>query len=149
MRLSEFSDWLKPTYLLLFSDSFLSVVRFQIRFYRFTLRRNLNLLNRDVERHSWPLTFPPSTVNAFYLYSRNLVILILQLETDFMIFFAFDKFWINVVKLWKEHNPYRTSLGGCYLKTSPNWWSFRVGISESISSINGEDRERRPSKQII
>jgi hypothetical protein len=106
-------------------------------------------LNRDVERHSWPLTFPPSTVNAFYLYSRNLVILILQLETDFMIFFAFDKFWINVVKLWKEHNPYRTSLGGCYLKTSPNWWSFRVGISESISSLNGEDWERRPSKQII
>ena len=92
------------------------LLRFQIRFYRFTLRRNLNLLNRDVERHSWPLTFPPSTVNAFYLYSRNLVILILQLVTDFTIFFAFDRFWINVVKLCKEHNPYRTSPGWVLFK---------------------------------
>ena len=61
---------------------------FQIRFYRFALRRNLNLLNREVERHSWPLTFPPSTVNAFYLYSRNLVISYLPnelIKSDFLL----------------------------------------------------------------
>jgi predicted metalloendopeptidase len=46
---------------------------FQVRFYRFALRRNLELVDRDVDRKSWPRSFPPIAVNAFYLYSRNLV----------------------------------------------------------------------------
>lgn len=46
----------------------------QVRFHRFALLKNLRLLGRSVDRSSWPLNFPPSTVNAFYMYSRNQIL---------------------------------------------------------------------------
>ena len=45
----------------------------QVRFHRFALSKNVLLLGRRVDKAEWPLTFPPSTVNAFYVYSRNQV----------------------------------------------------------------------------
>jgi len=38
------------------------------------LRKNLALLGRRVDKSEWPFTFPPSTVNAFYMYSRNQIL---------------------------------------------------------------------------
>ena len=46
---------------------------FKVGFHRFALYKNLRLLHRDVDKMSWPLSFPPSTVNAFYMYARNQV----------------------------------------------------------------------------
>ena len=39
----------------------------QVRFHRFAMMKNLRLLGQEVDKHSWPLNFPPSTVNAFYM----------------------------------------------------------------------------------
>lgn len=46
----------------------------QVEFHEFMLRKNLRLFDTKVDKKSWPLTFPPSTVNAFYLYTRNQIL---------------------------------------------------------------------------
>ena len=46
----------------------------QVRFHGFAVRKSLGMLAKDVDKRSWPLTFPPSTVNAFYLYPRNQIL---------------------------------------------------------------------------
>ena len=46
---------------------------FQVRLHRFALSRNLRLHGRSVDSAEWPMAFPPATVNAFYMYSRNQV----------------------------------------------------------------------------
>ncbi len=47
----------------------------QVRFHAFALRKNLRLLDgRPVDKSAWPVNFPPSTVNAFYMYSRNQIL---------------------------------------------------------------------------
>ena len=45
----------------------------QVRFHEFAVMKNLLLLGTKVEKANWPINFPPSTVNAFYMYSRNQV----------------------------------------------------------------------------
>ena len=46
----------------------------QVRFHKFAIKTNLRQLDgRPVDKTSWPVNFPPSTVNAFYMYSRNQV----------------------------------------------------------------------------
>ncbi len=32
------------------------------------------LLGTRVDKSEWPISFPPSTVNAFYMYSRNQIL---------------------------------------------------------------------------
>lgn len=46
----------------------------QVRFHGFAVRKSLRMLAKDVDKRTWPLTFPPSTVNAFYLYPRNQIL---------------------------------------------------------------------------
>lgn len=46
----------------------------QLRFNFFMVRNNLALFQSAVDKDSWPMTFPPSTVNAFYMYSRNQIL---------------------------------------------------------------------------
>ncbi len=43
----------------------------QVRLHRFALADNLRRLGAVVDKGEWPMSFPPATVNAFYMYSRN------------------------------------------------------------------------------
>eukprot|EP00095_Tigriopus_kingsejongensis_P004587 maker-scaffold715_size107919-snap-gene-0.18 protein:Tk04587 transcript:maker-scaffold715_size107919-snap-gene-0.18-mRNA-1 annotation:"GM23001" len=46
----------------------------QIRCHVFAVRKNLEMFGTPVDKSAWPLSFLPSTVNAFYLYSRNQIL---------------------------------------------------------------------------